>query len=94
MNLIVCKLCCSKVDFLKSVFFFKKVNLGCALDPGGLQKGQFQKHPVSKLLGSPQGNAKNVKDALSLRQHQKKALAGKKDWDFSPWMGSCSTFIS
>ena len=34
-------------------WFFKTDNLGCDLGPGDLQKGQFQKHLVSKPLGSP-----------------------------------------
>ena len=44
------------------------VNLGGALGPGGLQKGQFQKHLVSKPLGFPQGIAENIKDTLGLYQ--------------------------
>lgn len=88
VNLIVCKLYLNKVVKKK-----KKVNLGCVLNPGGLQRGHFQKHLVSKPLGSPQGNAENMKDALNLCQH-KKVLIVEKDWDFSSWTGCCSTFIT
>ena len=53
--------------------------MGYTLGPGGLQRGQFQKHMVSKSPGFPQGSAENTTNVVGLCQDKKKVLVGMKD---------------
>lgn len=88
VNLVVCKL------YLNKVAFLIKVNLDYAVGPGGPQRGQFQKHLVSKPPGSPQDSAENMTNILNLCWDKKKVFVGTKGSDFPTWTCSRLTFIT